>query len=89
MSEMKFVAIADLQIAERQRKEITPAELLELKRSIVAKGLFHAPLISFDAENTPWLVAGERRLRAMRELHEEGILFTYNTHPVPANHIPY
>lgn len=83
-----FVPISQIEITDRQRKEITPKELIELKRSILSKGLLHAPVLSYPGPLYR-LVAGERRLRAMVELHEEGLTFTYNNEQVPADHIPF
>lgn len=85
---MHLIPISEIKVEDRQRKEITPAELLELKRSIAAKGLFHAPLLSIREDGT-YLIAGERRLRAMAELHEDGTVFTYDREVVPPFHIPY
>jgi len=84
-----FTPIVQVTVSDRQRKEITSKELIELKRSIVSKGLFHAPVMSQQSETSFQLIAGERRLRAMTELHEEGFTFTYNGTVVPINTIPY
>lgn len=80
---------------DRQRKnpkEQKPLE--ELKRGIASKGLFHPIVLAPRAEPPPTepslqLVAGERRLHAIRELHQDGIAFTFNGDRVPAGHIPY
>lgn len=75
-------------IEDRQRKEISPKELLDLKISIATKGLFHAPVMSVQDTEIK-LVAGERRYKAMCELHLEGTTFKYNDTPVPLFEIPY
>ena len=85
---MIFLPISQLEVTDRQRKEITPKELIELKRSILSKGLLHAPVVSYPGPLYR-LIAGERRLRAMTELHEEGLVFTYNNESVPTDHIPF
>lgn len=85
---MQTVPLSQVEIVDRQRKEITPKELIELKRSIVSKGLLHAPVLSYPGPLYR-LVAGERRTVAMQQLHEEGIVFTYNNDPVPTGHIPF
>lgn len=82
------VEIALIEITDRQRKEITPKELLELKRSILEKGLLHAIVLSYPGPGYR-LLAGERRLRAMTELHEEGHTFKYNGGDVPAGQVPF
>lgn len=83
-----YIQDSAIRIEDRQRKEITPKELAELKRSILSKGLMHAPVIIPSDEGMK-LVAGERRIRAMQELHLEGHVFNYNGVAVPANQIPY
>lgn len=84
----EYLELSALQISNRQRKEFSPKELLELKRSIFSKGLMHAPVLSLT-ENGYKLIAGERRIRAMTELHEEGLSFNYNGKPIPPFTIPY
>lgn len=71
----------------RQRREFTPTELNELADSIEANGLLHAPVIRFEGE-TPILVAGERRFRAISDLHELGRAFSYDGRLVPQDMLP-
>lgn len=55
----------------RQRQEFAPDALQELKNSIEDNGLMHPPVLR--REGVEWvLVAGERRLRAIREIYELG-----------------
>lgn len=69
----------------RQRQQFTQLSLHELAESIRARGLLHALLI--DSEG--YLVAGERRLRAIREhILPLGGTFTYAGHPVPPGEVP-
>lgn len=82
---MKLIDIAAITIGDRQRKEFAPKALEELKASIAANGLIHCPVLTEANE----LVAGERRLRAMTMLHQEGVPFTYDGGPVPVDQIPY
>jgi DNA modification methylase/ParB-like chromosome segregation protein Spo0J len=82
---MRLTHSSTILVGERQRKEIGQKALDELKRSIVSKGLLHPPVLTSELE----LVAGERRLRAMQQLHEEGIPFWCDQQQVPANNIPY
>lgn len=80
---------------DRQRKEAGESKTLtELKRGIVSKGLFHPPVLAHrvkPAEGEPnlQLIAGERRLRAIRELHADGLSFMFNGITVPPGFIPY
>lgn len=71
--------------ADRQRQSFDPVALLELSTSIRERGLFHALLVRPDGT----LIAGERRLRAIREhLEPLGHTFTYAGQPVPPGHVP-
>jgi len=71
----------------RQRKAFDITALNELAESIAATGLLQAPVIRI-ANGKVTLVAGERRLRAMSDLHELGRYFSYNGEIVPAGMIP-
>lgn len=91
-----FIAIDAIFIpANRQRRNPGDSRPLEdLKRGILSKGLFHPPVLAPRA-NAPagepvlQLVAGERRLLAIRQLHDDGLGFHFNGTPVPAGYIPY
>lgn len=86
---MQTLPIQSILIRDRQRKEIGPKKLEELKRGILSKGLLHAIVLSLEPDGSYRLRAGERRLRAVGALHEEGHTITYNGEPVPEDHIPY
>lgn len=60
----------------RQRQEFDPDALQELKNSIEDLGLMHPPVLR--PEGDAWvLVAGERRMRAIREIFELGGKFKF------------
>ena len=62
---------------ERQRREFDPEALQELKNSIEDGQLLHPPVLRREGDS--WvLVAGERRLRAIREIFELGGTFKHN-----------
>lgn len=82
---MNSIATAAIVIGERQRQKIGQTDLDKLKRSIVSKGLLHPIVINSKSE----LVAGERRLTAIKQLHEEGLDFCCDGLPVQAGFIPY
>ncbi len=86
---MRTILITDIVIPPRQRESIEPQPLQELKGSILSKGLMHCPLLSQKPDGTFHLVAGERRLTAMKELHEDGHVFLYDKTEVPKGHIPF
>lgn len=80
---MRAFPVGAIRVPEnRQRKEFSPSKLKELKESIQSFGLFH-PIVVRHVPLTieenggkrggaTELVAGERRLRAMKELISEG-----------------
>lgn len=55
----------------RFRKKFDEKKLEELKASIRENGILFPPIIKWE-DGTPFIVAGERRLRAMRALIAEG-----------------
>ncbi len=81
---MNFLEAKKLQIGERQRKEFKQPEIDQLKRSILSKGLLHPPVVTNENE----LIAGERRVRAITQLYEEGLHFECDGQPVPFGFIP-
>lgn len=84
-----FVPITALTVAPgRQRREFDPSTLNELADSISTVGLMHAPVVRQTPEGLV-LVAGERRLRAISDLHELGVLFRYHGEVVPPGQVPY
>jgi DNA modification methylase len=83
---MNLVPINSILIPEnRQRKEFTRKELDDLKKSILSKGLLHPPVVRNDGVT---LIAGERRLRALKELFQEEGLVVYHGEILPDYMIP-
>lgn len=74
--------------AERQRKTFTPESINELAESIRSRELLHAPVLRQTAEGLV-LVAGERRLRAIADIHALEGTFQYDGQLVPPGHTPY
>lgn len=73
----------------RQRREFEPAAINELRESIAGScGLLHAIVVREEAGEL-YLVAGERRLRAIRDLYALGGSFRYNGVEVAPDHVPY
>jgi site-specific DNA-methyltransferase (adenine-specific) len=73
---------------DRQRKEFQPIELMELAEAIRNKGLLHAVVLR-EAPEGLTLVAGERRLRALREMWMLGGTLRYNNQEIPEGQVPY
>lgn len=85
---MKLLAISDLKIApNRQRQEFDPEALMELTESIRDRGLLHAIVVREEGSDF-YLVSGERRLRAIKDLFMLGDTLTYDGQIIPLDHIP-
>jgi site-specific DNA-methyltransferase (adenine-specific) len=82
---MQTIQISQIQIQDRQRQEIAPQHIQKLKASILSKGLLHPIVLS----STNLLVAGECRLTAIKELHEELESFAHHGQPVPPGEVPF
>lgn len=61
-----------IEVRQRQRTTMNPVKLSELEADIAERGLLHPPVFWMDhAANTWVLAAGERRLTALRRLHDK------------------
>lgn len=86
---IRFIPVGDVVVLpNRQRKDHAIAQHQDLVESIRSRGLLHAPVLR-RTETGLVLVAGERRLRAIRDLIELGERFSYDGSPVPEGQIPY
>ncbi len=86
---LKIVLNSDLIISEnRQRREFDPAALVDLANSIAAIGLLH-PIVVRETAGGPVLVAGERRLRAIRDLWAMGEEIRHNGRVYPVGELPF
>jgi len=84
-----YIAISSIKIApNRQRREFLPTELQELRESIEATGLLQAIVLRVEGSDYV-LVAGERRLRAVTDLHELGGSLWHAGEHVPKGFIPF
>lgn len=71
---------------ERQRREGIDSRAIEgLKRSILERGLIHAPILT----DKHVLVAGHRRYLALRELHSDGLAFRHDGQLIPLGLLPF
>jgi site-specific DNA-methyltransferase (adenine-specific) len=71
----------------RQRREFDPQQLATLSESIQRLGLMHPPVVRRTPEG-PQLIAGERRLRAMRMLVELEVPIVYGSTAFTGGMIP-
>lgn len=86
---IKIVPLSSVKVADnRQRKLFSQPQIEQLADSISARGLLHPPVVREDESGTYWLVAGERRLRAITSLSQLDISFFCGETEVPAGHVP-
>ena len=71
--------------SNRVRRQFDEAKLKELSKSIESKGLLQAPVVREDGIT---LLAGERRLRAIKLLYSHGGVLRYNGFPLSNGFIP-
>lgn len=94
---MNLIPIDQILIApDRQRQNFDPDYLNELKESIESEGLFNAVVLREGVEagagmHTPrlFLVQGECRLRAIRDIYDLGGEIRYDGQAVPPGMVPY
>lgn len=78
-----------IRVAEnRIRRNFDETKIEELANSIASKGLLH-PVVLRKEDGQYYLVAGERRLRAMRWLHANEREFVCGGVPIELGHIPF
>jgi len=86
---MKTLPITDIQVSpNRQRKLFDPAKLHEFADGLGRRGLLH-PIVLREEGGQMFLVAGERRLRAVSDMADLGVILMHEGEPVPLGHIPY
>lgn len=81
---MQLVEISAIEVGERQRKYFNRDALEELKESILQHGLLH-PIVIKPLESGFRLVAGERRLRVIKELDRP---YLFDGEEIPPGQIP-
>lgn len=84
----RFINVSSIEVQERQRKEFDAGKLQDLKSSIEAVGL-QQPIVLELVGDRHVLRAGERRLRAIRDIYDLGGTLRYDDSPVPSPLIPY
>lgn len=85
----RFIHVNSIQIAaNRQRRIFDATKMQEFSDGIAKRGLLHPIVLRVVGEDYV-LVAGERRLRAIRDIYLLGGSFTHDGETVPAQMIPY
>lgn len=72
----------------RQRREFDPQHLQDLADSIRSNGLLQPIVLREEAEGFV-LVAGETRMKAIRDIYELGDLIKFGGKFIPQGHIPF
>lgn len=86
---MNLIAISSILIAEnRQRRHFDLAKIHELSESIQSIGLL-SPIVLREDAGTFTLVAGERRLRAIKNIYDLMGSFRFDGEPIPPGLVPY
>jgi ParB/RepB/Spo0J family partition protein len=84
---LKTIPITDVVVPDnRQRREFNFKAIEELVNSIIEVGLLQPIVLRNDGKT---LLAGERRLRAIKELYARQETFNHDAGLVPFSHIPY
>lgn len=84
----QFAALDDIAVESRHRKTFSEKSNQDLQESIRTVGLLHAIVLE-ETDYGLVLRAGERRLRAVRDLAEFGQTIAYNGEAVELGMIPY
>lgn len=84
----QFVALSEIVIEDRQRKEFSEKANQDLQHSLQTIGLLHAPVLE-EVDGRFVLRAGERRVRAVKALANFGKAIKYNGVEVELGFIPY
>jgi len=85
---MKTIHLDEIKVGERQRKTFRNQAINQLKISIHTKGLLHAIVLRKEGSEY-FLVAGERRIRAVRRLGDEEMFYSHDGHLILPYEIPY
>lgn len=74
--------------AGRQRQQFDPQAMSELCEAITSRGLMH-PVVLRETPEGMVLVAGERRIRAIRDMRMLGGQLKFNGELIPDGYLPY
>jgi len=85
---MKTIKLEAIVLGDRQRRHIDQRAIKDLADSIAEKGLFHA-IVCVEISGGLKLVAGERRLRAIKSLSDSNTLYSHDGTLVVPGEIPF
>jgi len=87
---VKTIPISEIIISpDRQRRTFPADSMQEFADGISKRGLLHPIILRYTPEDKLALVAGERRLRAVRDLAELGQSISHDGREIFLGHIPY
>lgn len=78
-----FIMVDKIEIPPRQRQKIEARPLADLRDSIVAQGHLQPIVVLRTGAETFRLIAGGRRLEAIKELHRQNVSIQHGSMPVP------
>ena len=84
---MRVLPIEKVRVGKRQRSKLEPGPLTKLKESILGRGLLHPPVVAKQGDAFH-LVAGERRFRAIQQIHKENRSFFCHDQTINPGNIP-
>lgn len=84
---MHLIPRNQIEVRKRQRSEINPVKLRELRESITKTCLIH-PVVVWKEGETYVLVAGERRLTAIDAIQKEGGKFSCDNEEILPGFVP-
>lgn len=84
---MPIIPLDKIVVGERQR-DVDRHHVLTLKESILSKGLLHAPVVIKEPDGTYRLVAGAHRLEAIKDIHANAELFSWDGTVIPPSECP-
>lgn len=85
---MRLIPIEKLTIPKRQRSSIDRDHLMNLKESILARGLLHPVVVDLRPDGEAVLVAGETRTEAIKLIFADEQFFMCDGKPVMPGELP-
>src|SRR5689334_19920043 len=85
---MRLIPRESIIVSNRQRTDLDPKALGDLRSSIEARGLLHPPVVARNPLGGYNLVAGERRLRVIDLIAEGSGVFQCNLTVVSPGEVP-
>ena len=89
MTAMTYWPIVSILIEDRHRTHIDENKIAELREDILKNGLLHPIGLNYNSEkDNYYLIYGERRYRALRQIYSARKSFTYGDEKVKPPFVP-